>query len=124
MRAGLLLGTLLVGCEGGAPVETDDTAAVPVLEGPLVTHTPPDGTWREGDVIALEASAEDDDGVDSVELFFRRSGDLPYQQRVLEPVEVETETGVQTVWQGALSGTDVRAPGVEYYLRAFDRSER
>ncbi|MEZ4317490.1 MAG: choice-of-anchor J domain-containing protein [Myxococcota bacterium] len=107
---------VLSGCtDDGTPI-VGDTAAVPVLEGPVITHVPPEGVYREGDPIALEATAEDDDGVEGIDVYFRTAGELPY-------FVLPLDRGEDDVYRGVLEGPDVNAPGLQYHLRAFDRSD-
>lgn len=109
------LALVLAGCSGGLPVETSETGLAPVLEGPVITHVPFDGLLQEGDPVDLEATAEDPDGVEAMELFHRVSGELAYRL-------VALERGDDDTWRGTIPGEDVDPPGVEYYLRAFDGS--
>ncbi len=107
---------VLVGCASGDTDIPTDTAPIPVLEGPVIAHTSPQGPVLEGDSVLFTAEASDEDGVDAVDLYFRAAGELPFRVLPLEP----TDDGA---WQGVLSGPDVTAPALEYYLRAFDLSD-
>ncbi len=114
MRLALL--GLVCGCNGGIEVDTDTGLDVPILEGPVIEHTPPEGPFLEGQMVAFEATATDEDGVDTIDLFTRISGDLPFR---ITPMTL-SEDGV---FEAEIMGDLVAAPGVEYYLRAFDRSD-
>jgi hypothetical protein len=111
---------VVAGCAGGDTDVPTDTAPIEVLEGPVVTHVPPEGPFLEGETIEVTATAADEDGVDAVDLYHRPAGELPYRVTPLEPVDQADGT---VLWVGSVSGVDVVAPGLEYYLRAFDRSD-
>lgn len=111
-RAAALL--LLAGCPVD-PVVVDDTA-VPLLEGPVITHEPPQGPFLEGGVVGIEATAEDPDGVESMQVLYRTGGELPYRL-------VEMDFAEDGVFRATLQGSEVNAPAFEYYLRAFDLSD-
>lgn len=110
-----LAAALLVGCKPIEVVPTD-TSGIPILEGPAIQHVPPEGPFVEDVAIAFEATASDADGVDAIDLYYRTSGELPYRVMPLDLAE-------DGVYRGEVPAVDVDAPGLEYYLRAFDRSD-
>ena len=97
-----------VGCAGD-----EEESAVEVVEAPQLVHTPPDGTYREGDSVVLEVTATDEDGVSGVTLYHRQSGIIAWETLYME--------AVGDVWSAELEG--LLAPGLEYYFKAVDNSE-
>ncbi len=105
MRASLLaLGLAIAGCP--APSDTGDPI---LLEGPVLEHTPPEGTIVEGDSVALTVTAVDPDGVEGVRLYHRELGSDSWAW------EDMSEEGV--AWAATLEIDD---PGLEYYFKASD----
>lgn len=84
------------------------------LAGPTLTHTPPTGSFVEGDSVSLEVVAEDPDGVAWVELAWRTEGERNFETLTL------TDAG-GGVWTGALDGLE--EPGLEYYFSAADATD-
>ncbi len=108
MRYGFLL--LLVACDGEDPKDT----GVPLV-GPALSHTEP-GAVVEGADTILSVTATDDDGVASVTLFHRVSGESTWTQAPMVQ-------GDDDLWSTTLEGTDVDDPSVEYYFKAADSGD-
>ncbi len=98
-------------CTAAPPADS----GVASLVGPDLAHTAPSAAV-ESATLDFTVTASDPDGVASVELFHRPSG---IDDWVHEPM---TE-GEGDVWSVSLGGTDVVAPGVEYYFKARDSAE-
>ncbi|MCO4745743.1 MAG: choice-of-anchor J domain-containing protein [Proteobacteria bacterium] len=111
MRVGLLL-ALLVACNGNGTEDSDSPAPVDV-EGPTLTHEAPSGVFVAGDAVSLAVTADDPDGVLSVQASWRPIGVAAWESAVLEDQE-----GVYT-----LDVASAPAPGIEYFFRATDGSE-
>ncbi len=95
--------------------DTSDTAD-PNL-GPEMSHSLPEGDFLEGDEIAVEVSASDEDGIAGVSVVFRTI-DGAFSSSVELQASEEGET-----WSGVIPGEDVKAPGVSYYFKATDLAE-
>ena len=100
------------------PTEVTAPPRPDVLLGPVVEHRIPDQPLQDGDLLTIEASATDEDGVAAMELRVRVAGELFYDRVPMERVEGDEESTVRFV-----ATVFVQAPGVEYVLRAFDDSD-
>lgn len=105
----LVAGMLLFACKSG---DTDDTANYDLIQGPKLTHEVPVGEFIATLSLSLEVEAEDPDGVESVELFYRTEGDLVWQN-------AELEQGEGDLWSAEISP---EAPLLEYYFIGTDSS--
>lgn len=79
---------------------------------PTISHTPI-ATAPPNLSVTVAADVTDNVAVQSAKLFFRWSGDLTYQERMM----VKT-TGNR--YTASLVGAEVTAPGVDYYIQASD----
>ena len=93
--------------------KVEDSAVV--YTGPVLVHTPP-ASVGEGASLTIDVTATDPDGVGTVSLYHRRAGDTGW---TLEPM-VHGEGDLFSV---TLSGDDVEAPALEYYVKAVDAGE-
>jgi hypothetical protein len=109
MSVRLLLGAslLLAGCP-----EPPDTGTPFLAEGPVLEHSPFDGTLVEGDSLELLVSATDPDGVASVRAYHRLRGTETWDWLDLEQAD-----------GGWAATVDLDDPGLEYYFKATDSSE-
>lgn len=82
------------------------------LVGPALVHTAP-ASPLEGEPVDLSVGATDDDGVVSVTVFYRTSGDDRWTNAPMAP-------GDDDVWTVTVDGGDVSAPGLDYYFKAVD----
>lgn len=82
--------------------------------GPELSHSAPEGSFLEGQDIAVEVSAIDDDGVAGVSLVYRT-----VDGAFSSSIELEASDGGST-WTGTVPGEDVEFPGVAYYFKATD----
>lgn len=95
---------------------SNPAAATPVAgEPPVITHIPPAAPTTPGVPVAIQATATDDVGVQSVKLFFRTIGAASYTERALTG-------GSNNLYQTTIQASEVAVPGVEYYLEARDQS--
>lgn len=106
-----MLWMLLAACDGTG----DKTPPTDALAGPELVHTAP-STAAEGVALDLTVTATDDDGVASVSLRHRVTGQTEW---VLEPME----PGDDDLWTATLEADSVAAPGLEYYFEAIDANE-
>jgi len=89
----------------------EDTGEI-LLEGPVLSHTPPEDSFIAGDPLPLEVSAEDPEGVAEVRVYWRpEEGDT---------WEWEPMTGDGELWAVELSA---ESPGLEYYFKGTDDGE-
>jgi hypothetical protein len=101
---------LVLACSGDDGKETGAE-----LAGPRLSHTPPTGVVEETSV-RFEVTAADPDGVASVAIFHRISGDTTWVQTPMTPGEGD-------VWSADVEAEDIDAPSVEYYFKATDAAE-
>ena len=80
---------------------------------PVITHTPIT-TAPAGQDLSIAATITDDVGVTGATLHYRRMGQTGFAAAAMQP------SGNQ--YTGTVPGTEVVAPGVEYYLSATDGS--
>lgn len=99
----------LAGCGSGGDDKEDEGEGE--ASPPEITHTPGEGELLAGEVLAIEATVRDPDGVAEVLCYFRTSGATFWDVVVLEK-------GEAGLWSGELPR--LNAPAVEYYLRATD----
>lgn len=111
MRGSVALGFALLvglgGCKDDAPEDSQ-----PVELGPTLTHTVPTDIFYVGDELSLTVNAVDTDGVSSVSVYFRTSGQPYWSSGAL------TASGDD--WSITLPTEELGAPGVEYYFKATD----
>lgn len=109
LRAHAALVLLLAACSG------DDTGepAAAGNQGPTLDHTAPPAGAVDGDVLYIDISATDPDGVESVTLYWRRDGDAFWESHQLVAGEGDD-------WAGEIG--PVSSPGIDYYFEAVDAS--
>lgn len=105
---------LLLACRTPTPVATEPPTPV-LLEGPEITSEIPEGPLLPGASPEIRASASDPDGVDGLELHVRREGELAWTR-----VEM---TADGDVWTAPVPPDVVAAPGIAYWIRAYDASD-
>jgi hypothetical protein len=89
-------------------------ATEPDTEGPAITHIPvPDGQ-TPGNPVLIEATIRDASGVDSAVVYYRPLGNGGAYSAAAMTADVGN------AWSAIVSGTNVAAPGVEYYIEATD----
>jgi hypothetical protein len=93
--------------------KVEDSAVV--YTGPTLAHAPPASVF-EGATLTFDVTASDPEGVGTVSLYHRRAGDTSW---TLEPMA----HGEGDAYSATLSGDDVAAPGLEYYVKAVDAGE-
>ncbi len=98
---------LVLGCPG--PIDSGDPF---VAEGPVLEHTPPEGTLIEGDSVDLFVGAIDEDGVADVRVFSRGDGDDSWDWADM--------TSEGSNW---LASLEAEQPGLEYYFKATDQGD-
>ncbi|MCB9673188.1 MAG: choice-of-anchor J domain-containing protein, partial [Alphaproteobacteria bacterium] len=108
-------GTLVLLAACGSPAPTEAPPTPIVLEGPSVATEGLAGPVETGASMLVSATATDPDGVDALELHVRREGELAFTLVPMEPVDDR--------WEAAIPTDVVGAPGVEYWIRAYDASD-
>lgn len=115
--AGLFIATLTV--TDAAGLSATDTAVVEIsggaadTQGPLLQHTEVSDGRPAGTPITINLTAQDQTGVQSVTMFYRTIGTIPAE-------EVELTNSGGNNWTGVIAGTDVTAPGIEYWFSSTD----
>lgn len=106
------LALLLLAGLGACDAKDDPVDSGLGLVGPALVHTAP-ATPLEGEPVNVAVTATDDDGVVSVTLFYRTSGEDAWTNAPMSP-------GDDDVWTVTVDGDDVSAPGLDYYFKAVD----
>lgn len=110
MRVSAALLVALFGCKDDAPVDSQ-----PVEQGPTLSHTPATDPVYLGDALPLSVTASDDDGVESVSVYYRTSGQ-PYWSTAALVDEGDA-------WTVTLPTEELSPPSIEYYFKATDGVE-
>ena len=108
----LCLGIMLLGCES---TKAEDTS-LPFNEGPVFTYTLPTDRFVQGDKFEFSISVEDENGIEEVVAYYRKTGSIYWETLSLWAESDET-TNVTAVGELA----DLQAPGLEFYFKATDR---
>lgn len=114
VRAAVAL-VLLVGCPRSQETDTD-TDVVEVNDGPALAHTPAAGPLLQGQPLLVSVEATDADTVEQVTLYFRTQDTNAWATEYLVHGEGDA-------WSVELPGTELEAPGLEYYFRAQDAAD-
>lgn len=96
--------------------EKSDPASAAALDGtpPVITHTPVTGPIQlPAPGVTIQATVTDNVGVASVTLYWKRSTESEFQARIMQHPS-------GNLWSANLSGEELAAPGVEYYIVATD----
>jgi hypothetical protein len=101
-----------------APVMSAPQLAFPGEDviAPRVIHEPITVFMTAQEPHAITAQVTDNIGIKSVALFYRRTGDIPYNR-----ISMENLTGTE-IYEVILPGETMIAPGIEYYIEAKDTS--
>jgi hypothetical protein len=106
---------------GGCPTSSDDddTTTVPCPDGtdPEVLAGSVEDPQPEGFPVQVVAQVTDEDGINSVSLYYRTTGAANFQFVFMS----NENTGDETIYVAEIPGSAVRRPGVEFYVRAVDR---
>lgn len=104
--------------------EASATATYVPGSAPIIKQTPETidlqrQAWLEGTQFTIKADIIDmvPPGVQQATLYYRTVGDASFTSTPMEPVSQEPDN---TLYQGVIPGSDVKYPGVEYYLTASD----
>jgi len=97
---------------GSAPTSFGVTVTTAGNQPPAITHTVP-SVQPSGQSILIIASVTDDRGLDRVELFYRRSGDVDF-------VSTRMTFTSGSNYQANIPASFVTSSGVDYYLLATD----
>ena len=106
--------TLILGC---TQIIVPSAFAANDFIAPTITHEPFSQPVAEGDVLKIQATVKDNQAVATVLLHYRLTGTKDYQQIPM------TAVGNTPVYQVTLPQTDIRQPGIEYYIQATDHAE-
>jgi len=112
LMASLIGAAALTGCNG----DGKDSAEPAVAVGPEMSHTEPSDNLIEGEPLSLSVTAEDDDGVEQITLYYRVWESSFWDSVILD------DAG-DGLFVGEVPGEDVQAPGIEYYFKAEDQGD-
>jgi hypothetical protein len=83
--------------------------------GPSISHVPVADGQSAGKDVEVKATVTDSSGIASVTLYYRTSGTLDFKTTTM------TSTG-GNLYSGTIPSTSVKSAGVDYYLKAVDKS--
>ena len=103
----------VVNTDGNEESSVSNTASTAPIDNifPVLKHTPVE-TAKAGAQITISATATDNIGVESVKLYYRKSGTENFTEKKM--------TGSNNLYVAVIPASIVTAEGVEYYVTASD----
>lgn len=103
----------VVNTDGNEENSVSNTASAAPIDNifPVLKHTPVE-TAKAGAQITISATATDNIGVESVKLYYRKSGTESFTEKKM--------TGNNNLYVAVIPASSVTAAGVEYYVTASD----
>lgn len=103
----------VVNTDGNEEISVSNTASAAPIDNifPVLKHTPVENA-KAGAQITISATATDNIGVESVKLYYRKSGTENFTEKKM--------TGSNNLYVAVIPASSVTAAGVEYYVTASD----